>query len=468
MKKKLLLIALPALMAISGCSNLYVKQAEKVEENLANSLVEDNLAHEEVFGEAGTPKQIGVKKLGSPEDIDDVKMGVQMQYDSIDNEVSIRFVAAIKYTNVTAFWERGLAVGDGSEGIDDPNSVDPEDRLFTFGDGSIHESTKYYTSLNNDGDIITAGSGEYSGYVGFLVYTLIYIPYDEFEDSFLAAKLYIEDKDDSSNFNATNVYAAKLKYKLVDHDDDDSTPKVPVPEYVFNFADDDMLRYFLYGRIGGANNTLKNHDDEAVMWEPENNNASYQNVELSAGDYFGSFFFAAGSFKYFSYSSRFTHIFTQIDKSATVDGFAAPYAAGRYNFYVSKGLGEGASEYDMYISIARYDGKYQMYMKPSSEWSSAGARFAVYGFVDNSDNAWYDLTDPDGDGIFTVPDSQTYAQKYTKFIMCRMNPATSTNNWDNVWSQTDNRDFYGPGSVCEMSGYSVGNQSRALWQVKAS
>ena len=46
MKKRLLLLALPAFMALSGCSGISVSPK-------ANDLmVEDTLAHEEIFGEA--------------------------------------------------------------------------------------------------------------------------------------------------------------------------------------------------------------------------------------------------------------------------------------------------------------------------------------------------------------------------------------------------------------------------------
>ena len=74
-----------------------------------------------------------------------------------------------------------------------------------------------------------------------------------------------------------------------------------------------------------------------------------------------------------------------------------------------------------------------IYLKPNSNWRQAKARFAARFFKSSgSGEAWKDMTDADGDGYYSCekPDG------YDWVIFCRMNPATTANNWDNKWNQT--------------------------------
>lgn len=75
-----------------------------------------------------------------------------------------------------------------------------------------------------------------------------------------------------------------------------------------------------------------------------------------------------------------------------------------------------------------------IYLQPTNNWDFAGARFAVYMF-NNDGDAWADfaaVTDDEGYYKATVGDD------YTTIIICRMNGATTENNWDNKWTQTIN------------------------------
>ncbi len=73
-----------------------------------------------------------------------------------------------------------------------------------------------------------------------------------------------------------------------------------------------------------------------------------------------------------------------------------------------------------------------LYFKPSSNWLSDNARFAVYVW-NGSSNSWVDFKDSDADGIFeaNLPDGT-----WNECIFARMNPSSKNNNWDNVWNQT--------------------------------
>ena len=74
-----------------------------------------------------------------------------------------------------------------------------------------------------------------------------------------------------------------------------------------------------------------------------------------------------------------------------------------------------------------------IYLKPNANWKQAGARFAAYFYKSSGgENTWKDMTDADGDGYYSCekPDGFDWV------IFCRMNPATTENNWANKWNQT--------------------------------
>lgn len=73
-----------------------------------------------------------------------------------------------------------------------------------------------------------------------------------------------------------------------------------------------------------------------------------------------------------------------------------------------------------------------LYLQPNSNWTMGGARFAAY-FWNSYGNTWVDMTlVPGKTDLYecVAPDG------YPNVIFCRMNPATSDNNWDNKWDQT--------------------------------
>ena len=77
-----------------------------------------------------------------------------------------------------------------------------------------------------------------------------------------------------------------------------------------------------------------------------------------------------------------------------------------------------------------------IYFKPNDNWKSDGARFAAYFYIDNSNYNWVDLK-ANGD-LYSC--AKPTGKAYTHVIFCRMNPAHSTNKWDNdyTWNQTIN------------------------------
>ena len=73
-----------------------------------------------------------------------------------------------------------------------------------------------------------------------------------------------------------------------------------------------------------------------------------------------------------------------------------------------------------------------LYLQPNENWKKDGARFAVYGFVDDNDNNWYSMESA-GENVYKAD----VDDKYGKIIFVRMNGGTTDNNWDNKWNQTD-------------------------------
>ena len=75
----------------------------------------------------------------------------------------------------------------------------------------------------------------------------------------------------------------------------------------------------------------------------------------------------------------------------------------------------------------------QIYLKPNSNWTTDGARFAAY-FYNGSKNEWHSMFKED-DGTYWCDIPEGYSQ----VIFCRMNP----NVQDNNWNTGDDQPFWG-------------------------
>ena len=78
-----------------------------------------------------------------------------------------------------------------------------------------------------------------------------------------------------------------------------------------------------------------------------------------------------------------------------------------------------------------------LYLKPGTNWKQSNPRYALYLFTKNGNEVkaetWVNMTDCNGDGTFevVVPPGD-----WANLIFCRMDGATSDNNWSNKWHQT--------------------------------
>ena len=208
MKKKFLLIALPALMVMSSCTYLESATAQPK----GNFFREDTVAHEEVFGGQAVQGP-AVRKMADVDSDTNYKVGYQIHFDDkgnaddSDDVISIRFVAAIKAEYATMRWTRGVASKNGGE------LKALSDHRY---DEDLHEDVYFdskvvYTSLNNGSgvDEMTAGAGDFVGYTGFIVYSLLNIPYVENVDAYLGVTLRLTPaKGDAVQ---TDFYAVKVE-----------------------------------------------------------------------------------------------------------------------------------------------------------------------------------------------------------------------------------------------------------------
>ena len=190
MNKKLLLIALPALMVLAGCNN-QAKAEVKPEPNLEeNYFLEDTEAHEEIFGGEQLKKDNPFKVDPVTHPDADPSIGIQTKIDdketvdTSDDTISIRFVAAVAFGEgqlgpTNAVWRRTVSSPDGTSFPKDTANI---------------ACTKAYTSMS-------VGDGEYSiddfnadqepdgSYTHFVAYTLRNIPLATYANYYVSAYL---------------------------------------------------------------------------------------------------------------------------------------------------------------------------------------------------------------------------------------------------------------------------------------
>ena len=207
MNKKLLLLVIPAFMALSSCT--YMEHAT-VAKNFV--FIEDNLAHEEIFGEAevGGP---AVKRMPVVDNKANYKVGYQIHFDdkgdadASNDEISIRFIAAINAEYTQMRWSRGVTDGAGQESrpFSDHRYDEALDKDVYF------DSKVVYTHLANGAgnDEMTAGEDPFNDYTGFIIYSVLGIPYEANKDSYLGVTLKLTPAEGEAV--QTDFYAVKIK-----------------------------------------------------------------------------------------------------------------------------------------------------------------------------------------------------------------------------------------------------------------
>ena len=221
MKKKLLLGLLPALLVLSSC-----QAAPKVSPKASlDNIIEDTEAHDEIFGESKLVGDLRVRKtydgeVEVPEEGEPsaLSLGIQTKIndkgtvDESDDEISIRFVGAIKVEDensdslvneedlalTSAAWVRTIFKDDGT----------------VSKASAIKECSKAYTSLaapndiENDGvddNILTIeefNAGKTGrAYTHFVVFTLLDIPLATYGNYYVVVDLATNEGEANPNYS---------------------------------------------------------------------------------------------------------------------------------------------------------------------------------------------------------------------------------------------------------------------------
>lgn len=100
------------------------------------------------------------------------------------------------------------------------------------------------------------------------------------------------------------------------------------------------------------------------------------------------------------------------------------------------GVAAGVSGGNAQKAEATISGGTYLYLKvDQGKWNKAGARFAfAYITTDDSATYWADMVPYDSS--LSIYEGFLPAGTWGKLIFCRMDPATSTNNWNNKWNQS--------------------------------
>ena len=263
MKRKCLLLAIPVLMVLSGCNQLSSYAAAGTKANL---FVEDTLAHEEIFEDAGL-KGPAIRQL-APVDSRAPAIGIQTKVDNkgtdadeSDDTISIRLVAAITVkegglSDTTATWTREMHYSRDwyqHEGA----ILRDEDSL---------ECTTAYTSITDNGAplaISTFNTANGTTHTHFVAYTMRNIPLQTYHDCYLLASLDVVNSSDSSYNAQSRIMAAKVDGGV---------------KFSFETPTSD---FFLAGTIGGAPKIVAKDNPT----RGDGNAASFT-TDLSANDSF--------------------------------------------------------------------------------------------------------------------------------------------------------------------------------------
>lgn len=188
MNRKLVLSIVPALLLLSSCQAPSINHQNNDE---LDGIIEDTLAHEEIFGKTEFNYQPNIYKEDESTTVTIPTVGIQTKIDKGEDDeedkISIRFVAAIDANdgldNISAVWTRIMYKADGS----------------VYKESATKESTKAYTGLassSDDDDVLTIDefNEEHStSYTHFVVYTMLNIPLTTYCNYFLDACVTVDD-----------------------------------------------------------------------------------------------------------------------------------------------------------------------------------------------------------------------------------------------------------------------------------
>ena len=204
MNKKVFLIALPALMALSGCSN--------IKPIPVSYMTEDTLAHEEIFGDlddASFSKKLEPNKALNEGELYTPLVSFQHKRNN-DGTYSVRFIATIESKSMDVVWTRSVHDLNGSTTNGKTKATKQVETVYeSLNDGGVRT---WATEIAEKDDELGTKPFNY-----FAVYCLLNIPNsvsDYFIDAFVTVTLGNTSKN--SYVGSTNVAdkTKHMKYSL--------------------------------------------------------------------------------------------------------------------------------------------------------------------------------------------------------------------------------------------------------------
>ncbi len=391
MNKKLFFLVLPTLMALSACAG--------VPHQKANVLLEDTLAHEEIFGDAQAFEPI---KINTPYRADGdssepaaapLKVSsVGVQYKPVAaGYCAIRYVAAISDLNVTATWTRNICESSGNRRKTDNSQV---------------PCTVAYSALSESGGVAVPSSLG-SEYKAFVVYTLRNIPESDV-NSYLFGYLTVS--------NASEIVKTDARVSRVGGGD------------TFTFDTTTKSGYFLHGNIGGQEYVAVNDNGGTDNWIQE------EGIPMNAEDEFGLFKYEPGNDEHFQHfgnygSNSFNYMRTNNN------GKQKAFHNGSYNIYLSKNKDT--------MNVVYFSGTVsaeRIYLD-AVHWDPNGCRLSAYLFKEWTDEGgnhknetWVNMSATDDGNVYKI-DVDT--SLYNTVIFCRMDKSK-----DNGWNSEGDKRVY--------------------------
>ena len=432
MKRKCLLVLLPALFALASCNNA-PKTEPKPE--LCN-VVEDTFAHDEVFGESKIAGTLGVRKayggdIDVPEDADPSEPTIGIQTKTVGDKISIRFVAAIKVVDkdsdglisddeladTSVFWRRSIFEDDGTVALV----------------AATKESTKVYTALaapndvENDGiadNVLTIDefNAEKDGrsYTHFAVYTLLDLPL-AYGDYYINVAV--------GRTNLTGSYYPSLSKEL-------ATTIDQTTQFTFTGTG-----YF--GVVKTSTGFVKFNPDG----DPAGNHARFLNIPIYKDESFllvnkviDNENHENDKFEVFGYDK--VHLGDSGDNTFSQLG-SSQFAKAKYdlmNYHIYLSAGAGTDNYIYTNCVKRY---YlvptSLWTNPDSEWENkpvdqggnggACVRFAIWYEV-NGATDWYSMLYDDVEDTYYADLTFPAPGNLSLIIFCKMWGNNPTNSWD--------------------------------------
>ena len=136
----------------------------------------------------------------------------------------------------------------------------------------------------------------------------------------------------------------------------------------------------MQGKINNSADALYLEDETTL--DPSGNYASYKDIELKTGDYFGSFYFKEGSnFIFCGYDDFYTQSTDLFNESTVLSGYATPVNAGVHTLFISQGDGK-----KNWVYSAWDDENATFTVTGLQDWTGGVPLFAS---VKHQNNEWY-------------------------------------------------------------------------------